>query len=131
MNDQGEVPLKKIQEVIDNLGTVRGVIEVLLVSEEGYPITSTGNLPISDEVQEMASSLVTKITDNFADLCFRLGLGDPMEIILVQTSKCLGIISKIENKFLILITYPGVSLGLIQSHINTTKVKFLRLKDNL
>ena len=131
MNNQGEIPLKKVQEVIDGLGTVRGVIEVLLVSEEGYLITSTGNLPISDEVQEIASSLVTKITNNFADLCFRLGLGDPIEVILVKTPKCLGIISKVENKFLILITYPSVSLGLIQSHINTTKVKFLRLNDNL
>ena len=131
MNNQGVFPLKKIKEIIDGLGTVRGVIEVLLVSDEGYPITSTGNLPISDEVHEIAASLVTKITNNYADLCFRLGLGDPLEIMLVKTPKCLGIISKIENKFLILITYPSVSLGLIESHINTAKVKFLRLHDNL
>ena len=41
---------EKIQKILDSLGAVQGVVQALLVSEEGFPIMCARTTPISDEI---------------------------------------------------------------------------------
>ncbi|MFX1505159.1 MAG: roadblock/LC7 domain-containing protein [Promethearchaeota archaeon] len=118
-----------IQKILDRLGAVQGVVQALLVSEEGFPIMSARTTPISEEVETLVSAMVAGIVSTFAGACVQLNLGNNIDYIHVQTPLGLGLISSIGSTILVLITNPKVKLGLMHYLITSTRTKMLKLRD--
>jgi predicted regulator of Ras-like GTPase activity (Roadblock/LC7/MglB family) len=120
---------EKIQKILDGLGRIQGVKQALLVSEEGFPIMSARTKPITDEVETLVSAMVAGIVSTFAGACIQLELGKNIDFIHVQTPRGLGLISKIGNAILVLITHSDVKLGLMHYLITSTRDKMLKVRD--
>ncbi len=130
INKDGEPSsTEKIQKILDGLGAVQGVVQALLVSEEGFPIMCARTTPISDEIETLVSAMVAGIVSTFAGACVQLNLGNNIDYIHVQTPLGLGLISSVGSTILVLITKPNVKLGLMHYLITSTKIKMLKVRE--
>lgn len=120
---------EKIQNILDGLGAVNGVKQALLVSEEGFPIMTARSTPITDEVETIVSAMVAGIVSTFSGACIKLNLGKQIDFIHVQTPNGLGLISKIGEVILVLITDLNVKIGLMYYLITTTRTKMLKVRE--
>ena len=120
---------EKIQIILDGLGAVHGVKQALLVSEEGFPIMTARTTPITDEVETIVSAMVAGIVSTFSGACVKLSLGKQIDFIHVKTPNGLGLISKVGEVILVLITDPDVKLGLIYYLITSTRTKMLKVRE--
>lgn len=120
---------EKIQKILDGLGAVQGVVQALLVSEEGFPIMCARTTPIPDEIETLVSAMVAGIVSTFAGACVQLNLGNNIDYIHVQTPLGLGLISSVGSTILVLITKPNVKLGLMHYLITSTKTKMLKVRE--
>ncbi|MHA1972344.1 MAG: roadblock/LC7 domain-containing protein [Candidatus Hodarchaeales archaeon] len=117
-----------IQTILDELGRVTGVRKALLVTEEGFPIMSARTSSISEEVETIVSAMVAGIVSTFSGACVQLDLGKEIDYIHVQTPLGLGLISKVNDIILVIITGPDVKLGLMHYLICSTKAKIQKLQ---
>ena len=115
----------EIQVILDGLGTVKGIKQLLLVSDEGFPILSARTLSISEEVEAIVSAMVAGIVHISSGACNQLNLGDQIDFIHVQTPVGLGILTKIQNNILVLITDSNIKLGFMHYLVNSTRSKIL------
>ncbi len=127
--NDGPSSTEKIQKILDSLGSVQGVDQALLVSEEGFPIMCARTTPITEEVETLVSAMVAGIVSTFSGACVQLSLGKEINFIHVQTPNGLGLISNVGSTILVLITKPNVKLGLMHYLITSTRTKMLKVRD--
>ena len=127
--NDGPSSTEKIQKILDSLGSVQGVDQALLVSEEGFPIMCARTTPITEEVETLVSAMVAGIVSTFSGACVQLNLGKEINFIHVQTPNGLGLISNVGSTILVLITKPNVKLGLMHYLITSTRTKMLKVRD--
>lgn len=124
-----EDPKEKIQKIMDGLGAVQGVNYAFLVTNTGSSIMVAQTTPMSEELMDEISVLVTDILSTTIELSPKLGMDETNDFIHIKTPLGLGLVSQVESAILVLITSPKVKLGLMHCLITSTKTKISKVRD--
>ena len=120
----GNESTEELQKIINELASNIGILKVLLVSEEGFPIM---NARTSEDVELLVSAMSAGIVSTISGATSQLNLGRGFDFIHVQTPKGLMLISSVRDTIMVVLTSNDVKLGLIHYLIHKATKKIFDL----